>query len=91
MFVLEANSNYENKRRKTIFILLCFETLVSNKEQLKSWYVVYFDQHLDAAHSKCWSKYAFLHFLQKIKKRKQSKKIEAKSSPKFFEFAPNCC
>ena len=26
-------------------------------------HVVYFDQHLVGAHSKCWSKYAFQHFL----------------------------
>ena len=41
--------------------------------------VVFFDQHLGAVHSKCWSKYAFF----------KSKKIVAKVSRKcIFEFAP---
>ena len=49
--------------------------------------VVYFDQHLGAAHSKRWLKYAFSCFGGKMEK---SKKIEAKLSKKnvLFEFAP---
>ena len=43
--------------------------------------VVYFDQHLGAAHpkQKRWSKYAFLTFLMaKAKKEEKSKKFAAK-------------
>jgi hypothetical protein len=37
--------------------------------------VVYFDQCLGALNSKCWSKYAFQHFLcKKAKKAKKGKK-----------------
>ena len=33
--------------------------------------VVYFDQHLGAAHSKCWSKYPFSHFLRKTHRKEE--------------------
>ena len=47
--------------------------------------VVYFDQHLGAAHSKHWSKYAFVTFLLKIAKKMQKrKKFAAKFSKKCF-------
>ena len=49
---------------------ICFETFV----------VVNFDQHLGAAYSKCWSKYAFSMFFvqKKLKKGRKSKKFDAK-------------
>ena len=41
--------------------------------------VVYFNQHLDAEHSRCWSKYAFLTFLMaKGKKKRKKHKICSK-------------
>ena len=61
-----------------------------SKTQLGNCYagVVYFDQRLAAAHSKCWSKYNFhLFCTRKLKKRK----IVAKFSKKvFFEIEPEC-
>ena len=55
--------------------------------------VVYFDQHLGAAHSKLWSKYAFLTFLrtnslEEEKKGEKSKKFAAQQnlSKKCFVF-----
>ena len=37
--------------------------------------VVYFDQGLGAAHSKRWSKYAFLNLCQRLKKGKKAGSI----------------
>ena len=45
--------------------------------------VVYFEQHLGAAHSECWSKYAFSAFVgDKAEKSRKSKKFVAKSNKK---------
>ena len=46
-------------------------------------HVVYFNQHLGAAHSKCWSKYVFLaFFVLKSYENAKSKKFAAKFSKK---------
>ena len=54
--------------------------------------VVYFNQRLGAARSKCWLKYAFLMFLTSTsyKKEKKAKKFAAKFYKKtlFLKFAP---
>ena len=53
--------------------------------------VVYFDQHLGAAHSKCWLNYAFPVCAKKLKKGSKRKKFAATFSKKLvFEFAPEC-
>ena len=51
--------------------------------------VVYFNQCLNAAHSKCWSKYVFLFVLcKKAEKGRKSKKFEANFFEKYvFKFA----
>ena len=45
-------------------------------------YVVYFNQCLGAAHSKCWCKYAFFIFCRKNVKMKKNKEKQAKMRQK---------
>ena len=56
---------------------------------LKGWdherymFVVYLDQHLGAAHSKCWLKYAFLTFCAKKLKKEEQEMISLQEMAEF--------
>ena len=71
----------------SIFSYLCSPANIKKKNK-EDMCVVYFDQHLGATHSKCWSKKSFSAFLPQkpLKKQEICSKFQQKTG--IFKFAP---